>query len=322
MSILVIQGDTSMIERETARRVFAHEFNHSDYFFHEGDERSPNYLITPTGAKINRLYFVGVLTEMDNIGAGEDMWRGRVSDPTGAFAVYAGQYQPEAAVFLSDLDIPSFVAVVGKARVYEPEEGTLYTSVRPEELNTAQESIRDRWVVDTARLTFERIKLVRAALGSGLKDEELHTMLVRSGAGAELADGIDKALKHYLDLDRYLDKLLKTVIAALHTLLPEEDTTSINTSIHKAAMQHNEESEYMSADSANIINNEDEEPDAEAMVYELMGRLDTGKGVPVAELMEESNRCGLTEDQVDDAVKSLMSEGKCYEPRIGLLRKV
>jgi hypothetical protein len=58
------------------------------------------------------------------------------------------------------------------------------------------------------------------------------------------------------------------------------------------------------------------------MVYELMGRLDTGKGVPVAELMEESNRCGLTEDQVDDAVKSLMSEGKCYEPRIGLLRKV
>ena len=80
--------------------------------------------------------------------------------------VYAGQYQPEAAMFISGLEIPSFVAVVGKARTYEPEEGTIYTSVRPEELNTADSQIRDRWIVETARLTFERIRFVRSALKS------------------------------------------------------------------------------------------------------------------------------------------------------------
>ena len=357
-----------MIEREVARRVFAHEFNHSDYFFHEGDERSPNYLLTPTGAKINRLYIVGVLTEFDNIGVEEDMWRGRVSDPTGAFTIYAGQYQPEAALFLSRLDIPSFVAMVGKARTFEPEKGTLYTSMRPEELNISDGSIRDRWIVDTARLTFERIRLVRAALQSRLNGEHLVTMLVQSGASTDLADGINRALTHYTHVEQYLNTLSTAIIAALHTLLPADYMTTVNTGISvretdentshqyqmkhsgpkrseppvivetdlgtpliKTSLQYSMEDQHLSAvkeqahtDSARIITEEvkEDEPDAEETVYELMGKLDSGKGVPVTKLMKESKRCGLPEYLVDDAVKALMSEGRCYEPRIGLLRKV
>ncbi|HIH86665.1 MAG TPA: DNA-binding protein, partial [Methanosarcinales archaeon] len=62
------------------------------------------------------------------------------------------------------------------------------------------------------------------------------------------------------------------------------------------------------------------EPDE--MVYELMGIIDKGNGVPVTELVDESKRSGLTDEQVDGAVKILMSEGRCYEPRIGILRRV
>ncbi|MCL7415136.1 MAG: hypothetical protein M8349_03615 [ANME-2 cluster archaeon] len=337
-----------MIERELAWRVFAHEFNHAHHFFHEGDERSPNYLVTPTGARINRLYFVGVLTEIENIGVGEDMWRGRVSDHTGGFMVYAGQYQPEAAVFISGLEVPSFVAVVGKARTYEPEEGTIYTSVRPEELNTADGQIRDRWVVETARLTFERIRLVKSALELGLKGEELTDMLLQSGASTELADGIGKAIEHYLDLSEYLDTLSATIVDSLKTLLPGDKAPDVAADtlgpVNVTADTQNRspasagdvgtkpDVEDIDADqqdvqsTVSIIDDDtlpaEEKPDHQEILYELLVNLDNGNGVAVAELAEQSGRSGLTREQVDDALKGLMSEGRCYEPRIGVLRRV
>ena len=330
-----------MIERELAWRVFAHEFNHSNHFFHEGDERAPNYLVTPTGAKINRLYFVGVLTEIDNIGVGEDMWRGRFSDPTGAFTVYAGQYQPEAAMFLAGLEIPSFVALVGKARIYEPEEGSIFTSVRPEELNTADASLRDRWIVDTARLTFERIRLLRAAQESGLQGDELIASIVQSGTNPELASGISMAIEHYSNLDSYLDTLSTVIIDALKTLLPDDDIQPIKKNdiiipekVELAVPVMPVDAEAISGvreDPAGYsieepgVSEEPEvffEPDADEIIYDLLGELDSGKGVHVAELIEKSINSGLNEDQIDGAVKALMSEGKCYEPRIGLLRRV
>ena len=44
----------------------------------------------------------------------EPMWRARVSDPTGVFYLSAGQYQPEAAIALSKIKPPTYVAVIGK----------------------------------------------------------------------------------------------------------------------------------------------------------------------------------------------------------------
>jgi len=346
-----------MVEREVAWRVFAHEFIHSDYFFHDGDEFSPNYLVTPTGARVNRLYFVGVLTEIDNLGAGEDMWRARVSDPTGAFSVYAGQYQPQASVFLSGLDVPCFVAITGKARTYEPEDGTIYTSVRPEELNTANDSIRDRWIVDTARLTYERIGLVRSAMDSGLKGDELTDMLVQSGASPKLANGILRAVSHYTDLDKYLNTLSGVIVDALKNLTSDDQYPSPGTGISHAmeevarskpaedmvketparySIEDTQPAQSTEPENARVagkeIDNgttdseparpEEDKPEPDEMVYELMGIMDKGNGVPVTELVDESKRSGLTDEQVDGAVKTLMSEGRCYEPRIGVLRRV
>ncbi len=398
-----------MVEREVAWRVFAHEFIHSDYFFHDGDERSPNYLVTPTGARVNRLYFVGVLTEIDNLGAGEDMWRARVSDPTGAFSVYAGQYQPQASVFLSGLDVPCFVAITGKARTYEPEDGTIYTSVRPEELNTASDSIRDRWIVDTARLTYERIGLVRSAMDSGLKGDELTAMLIESGASAELADGILRAVSHYTDLDKYINTLSGVIVDVLKNLASAGQQPAQRTGVSHAikevtgskpvdAMVKETPAPYSIEDKqpaqstkpsqpiqspqsarstkppqptqssqsaqstepaqptqptqsaqpaqpaqsteptepARVAGEEiedgttgseparpeEDKPEPGEIVYELMRMMDKGGGVPLTELTDESKRSGLTDEQVDDAVKTLMSEGRCYEPRIGVLRRV
>ncbi|WP_416838439.1 RPA family protein [Haloferax sp. DFSO52] len=180
--------------REVARRVFAQEFNDAGYTFKESDdERAPVYLLLPTGERANRVFLVGTLTEKEDVGEDNEYWRGRIVDPTGTFFVYAGQYQPEAASALRDLEAPAYVAVVGKPRTYETDDGNINVSVRPESITEVDAATRDRWVTETAERTLDRI---------GRIDDE----------GNEYAR---MAREHYdLDADEYKD----AAIAALESL--------------------------------------------------------------------------------------------------------
>jgi len=153
------QSDSSQsISREVSRRVFADEFNTASYTFKESDdERAPVYLLLPTGEQANRVFFVGTLTEKEDVGEDSEWWRGRIVDPTGTFFVYAGQYQPEAASALRELEPPAYVAVVGKPRTYETDEGEINVSIRPESITEVSAATRDQWVVETAERTIDRI---------------------------------------------------------------------------------------------------------------------------------------------------------------------
>jgi RPA family protein len=71
--------------------------------------------------------------------------------------VYAGQYQPDAASALRELEPPAYVAVVGKPRTYETDEGEVNVSVRPESITEVAAATRDQWVVETADRTLDRI---------------------------------------------------------------------------------------------------------------------------------------------------------------------
>ncbi|WP_331234521.1 RPA family protein [Natronorarus salvus] len=145
--------------REVAQRVFAREFNDASYTFKESDdERAPLYLLLPTGARANRVFFVGTLTEKNDVGEDNEYWQGRIVDPTGTFFVYAGQYQPEAATALREIEPPAYVAVAGKPRTYETDDGSINVSIRPESITEVDAGIRDRWVVETAERTIDRLK--------------------------------------------------------------------------------------------------------------------------------------------------------------------
>ena len=146
--------------REVARRVFAREFNDASYTFKESDDdRAPVYSLLPTGQRANRVFLVGTLTETEDVGEDSEYWQGRVVDPNGdTFFMYAGQYQPDAASMLRELEPPAYVAVVGKPRTYETDEGDVNVSVRPESISEVDEATRDRWVVEAAERTLERIR--------------------------------------------------------------------------------------------------------------------------------------------------------------------
>jgi len=194
--------------REVARRIFAEELRDSNYAFREGEgenQYAPQYLLTPTGARCNRVFIVGTLTEKDDIGTDTENWKGRLVDPTGSIIIYAGQYQPEAAQTLSGIEPPAFVAVVGKPNLYEPEEGNVIVSIRAEAVQKVDEATRNRWILDAARRTQERIKALEgipAQPNQGFSTADK----APSATDAEMAKG-----RYDTDVEKYRQMVLRAL---------------------------------------------------------------------------------------------------------------
>ncbi|MFT4890513.1 MAG: RPA family protein [Halobacteriales archaeon] len=209
--------------REVAHRVFAAEYDDATFQYSESDEeRAPNYVVTPTGARVNRLFFVGVLTEVERVN--DDVVRARVVDPTGAFVIYAGQYQPDELAFLERAEPPVFVAVTGKGRTFEPDDADrIYTSVRPESINEVDEGTRDRWVVQAAEHTLDRIATMATAATLDLAGEDLVDALRERDVRESLAAGVPVAIDQYATGAAYLDALRTTALDATRVVAGDRD---------------------------------------------------------------------------------------------------
>ncbi len=198
------ESDDGPGRREVAYRLFATEYDDADFQFSESDEeRAPNYVITPTGGRVNRLFVVGVLTEVESVS--DDVLRGRVVDPTGGFVLYAGQYQPDERAVLDRMEPPEFVAVTGKARTFQPDDSDrVFTSVRPESISAVDADTRDRWTVDAAEQTLHRVEAMARAIALGSSGDTLRNALVDLGYDEGLAAGVSLALDHYGTTPTYL----------------------------------------------------------------------------------------------------------------------
>jgi RPA family protein len=78
-----------LLKLEVAKRVFAREFE----AFREleksvisdseaADSKTPNLLISPLGLILNRIFIVGVITELDIVGTRNETWKARIVDST------------------------------------------------------------------------------------------------------------------------------------------------------------------------------------------------------------------------------------------------
>lgn len=141
--------------REPAQRLFAYEIERSNLLIREGEGTyARRYLWTPTGAKCNRLFFVGTLTDVSQVR--DDLVRARLSDPTGSWSLFSGRFDRETTSALSRMETPSMVALTAKVRSYESQ-GAERVSFRPETVLPVSRAVRDRWILDTAKQTEERL---------------------------------------------------------------------------------------------------------------------------------------------------------------------
>ena len=281
------------MRREPAWRVFANEYNSSSPVIRGSGERSPSYVITPLGAKVNRLFVVGVLTDVESLAGENELIRAHVSDPTGVYTLYSGQFQPEVTATLLNVDTPSFIAFVGKVRIFEPEEGVLYLSVRPESVYEVNSSARDRWILETCRNTWERINAMREALS--LSKASVYD-LTKLGYSRDLAEGVIKAVEFYknIDLNKYLDILEE----ALSYLIPEE----------KEVPKEVEEKDEREMD------------EIENTVLEVIKEIEGDKGAQWDNIIEKCSQMGIDRDVVEEAISSLLDKGLIYEPVLGTIK--
>ena len=294
------------MNREIAWRVFAGEYNDSTKEVSDGGERSPSYVVTPLGARINRLFIVGVLTDVENVATDEaPMWRARLSDPTGTFHIYSGQYQPEASAALSKLKPPAFVAVTGKSRLFSPDPGTIYTSIRPEKVKVVDEGLRDYWTLEACRSLKRRLEALREAYKMDpVKKEELTAV----GVKPAMAEGIVAAVEHYgkVDLSRYSAMLAE----ALRYLLPELRPPRIG-----------EEAEPEAGAAGKAVDAEQEA--LEEKVLGFIVELDTdGKGASWDGILARATKEGVDKDALEGIVNSLLDKGRIYEPLLGRMKKI
>lgn len=307
-------------QRETAHRAFAQEFNASKHEIKGQGEKDPSFLVTPLGAKVNRIHVVGVCTDVEPVGESGETWRARISDPTGVFTVYAGQYQPEAAQALSQIQPPQFVSVTGKARTYEPEPGSMFVSIRPEAISVVDESTRDQWILDTARRTRDRLKAVNAVRSDPKVNAEA---LQGQGLSKSVAEGALLAQQSYglTDVTRY-QVMLKQ---ALEHLLPGGTVPVHRVEKRDVAAPMPATSDGPAPAWTPPVVPAKDEPDAAAdaldnTVLAAVGKLEGAKGARWDDVLAQTAVGGLTPEQVEESLNRLMDKGLVYEPTLGILK--
>lgn len=329
-----------MTEREVAWRVFAGEYNASTLDISPAHEREPGYLITPLGAKINRVYIVGVLTEVEKFDRnGNSHYRARISDRTGVFYVYAGQYNPEVTKILSKLEPPTYVAVIGKSKIYSPSEGITYVSIRPENIKIVDKNIRDYWLLDACKSMKERLSAVTECQQLVPPDME---KLVALGYDELIARGVMDALEHYKKLDtEYYHNMLTDVLKYLVTekengYVSSENTVDIDTKDIEDDFKTGDELTTEPEDSEDTelefepsdeTGSDPSEPQVtsehEELLLKIISSLKGKKyndGVPWHDLMVKATDGGLDKNIIEDIVNSLLNTGKVYEPMLGRIK--
>ncbi len=122
------------------------------------DSFQPAIFLSPTGAETSRVLIAGTAVDKEDVGNDGSFQRLRISDPTGTMYVYAGQYQPEAAIAIKKLNTPCFVMATGKISHYVPEAGKdIIVSLRAEAVAAIDGNTRDMALVDIAHHTTKRL---------------------------------------------------------------------------------------------------------------------------------------------------------------------
>lgn len=302
------------MKREQAWRIFSGEFNDSTVELEGSGEKSPSYVITPLGSKVNRLFVVGVLTDVENVSENEDMIRAHISDPTGVFTLYAGrQFQPEATEQLLAIEVPAFVAVVGKARTYQPEEGTVYVSVRPESVKEVNAKTRDRWIVETCNHTKQRIE----AMIEALKMNQPNAYDLRKlGYTKDLSEGIVNAIKNYgkIDVRKYISLVKESLqysISSKDIFAPVKEKEKSKT---EKTVKSKEEKELISKEEV------DDPQDIEQIVLDVIKKIEGEDGASWDSIVEKCKTKKLDENTIEEALTSLMDKGFIFEPVLGTIK--
>ena len=312
----MIQEPARRFARQSAVRLFAQEYRDASLTEEGSGEYDPSFVITKIGAKISRALVCGVIDRMERReGDSGPNYSGHVRDPTGSYLFNVASFQPELHPDFEEL-LARFesgdrflLALVGKARWFETEDGGMFTSLRAEEFTVIDRECYTNWLVETAEATLRRIDAHSTSLEADLTPAALEA----AGVPRDLVDGLILARGHYGDFDPegYRVGVLQALSMATGRTSLMEPPQPTATTLEETASQVPESSEPAA-----------EPGDAIELILETVRSRDTGEGVEYNDLVTALVHGGHSRESAEDAIDQARDQGEVMEPRFGFFQLV
>lgn len=285
-------------DRLTARKINAEDVINGNYYQQDGFD--PNYIITPYGLRVSRGRILG--TVVDTF-VNDDESYGAVTLDDGTDTIRAKFFQE--LDMMEGVEEGDIVEVVGKIKEYDNEiyvnpeliipRSPTYELLRAVELT----KIRDQWR--------DHIEMAKRLQEADKSDEDVRQELKGEGLGEPEIDGILK----YLTLGE--DAFEK----GTQTTTTENGATITQNTQQPQAQTHPTMDDDTDSDDGDDA--DDESEDIRADILEAIEDLDDGDGADYGAIQDAVD---VDEDTMEDAVNDLLSDGTCYEPRPGRIKKL
>ena len=302
--------------RQPAWHMLASEFGESSLHEKGSGEFDPSFVITKLGAKVNRLIVAGLIERLEprETANGSTLYQGQLRDPSGLHYFSVGDYATETMREMV-IDLAAriesgeslMLLMVAKARWFQNEEGSVYTSLRPEEACIISPSVYREWLAKACEQTLIRLDAQQKAASLEANRESL----AEAGIPEHLIDGLILAKPHYGEFDSEMYRF--NIMQALD-IIENKDV------VREKPPAKAESVETESANSVDESNSSDES-DLKQTLLELIDALDQGEGVDFDTLLSNAAARGHERDDAEAMLDELSDGGEVHEPRFGWFKR-
>ena len=302
------------IKRQPALHMFASEYGESTLSEKGSGEFDPSFVITKLGSRVNRVIVAGLLERIEgrDVANGSVIYQGQIRDPSGINYFSVGDYVSDSVKELTiqlsarlESGEPILVLMVAKTRLYQTDEGAVYTSLRPEEMSVIDAQRYASWLAKTSQSLMKRM----SSYITSLDHEPNPESLAKSGMSEQRVLGLVASRNHYGDVD--LEHYRLNVMQALDIAEGRLDAAT------KPAPQQ----VLIKTDEANTETDKVED-NLESAIIDIIQKLDQGDGVEFETILVNSEARGFQRSIAEEKLEELSDEGIVHEPAFGWFRLV
>ena len=303
--------------RQSAIRMLAQEYSDASLTEMGVGEYDPSFVITKLGARVNRALVAGVIDRMERRdGDSGPSYSGHIRDPTGNhvfnIAPFQDEMHAEAEELLARFESGDrfLMALVGKSRWFETEDGGVFTSLRVEQIAIIDKERYSRWLVEAAEATLRRIKAYDDSSGVEPSPDSLEG----AGVPSDLVNGMAQARSHYPEFDSENYK-----VGVLQALSIASGRSSMA------------EASPVNAPVANETPGPPEQPtvqapiepvgDISSTIISAIKSADGGEGAEYDTIILSCVQSGFSREEAEDALEGMRDvDGTIIEPRFGFFQ--
>ena len=305
---------TRSVKRQSALHMFASEYGESTLSEKGSGEFDPSFVITKLGSRVNRVIVAGLLERIEgrDVANGSVIYQGQLRDPSGINYFSVGDYVSdsvkEMTIQLSarlESGEPVLVLMVAKTRLYQTEEGAIYTSLRPEEMCVIDAQRYASWLAKTSRSLMERMSIYVSSLDFDANIESLS----KSDFTENQILGLVSSRNHYGDID--LEHYRLNVMQALDIAEGKLEAAT------KPAPQR-----MLVEESSQDDGESEGQSDLETAIIDIITKLDQGDGVEFETILVNAEARGFQRTIAEEKLEELSDDGTVHEPAFGWFRLV